>query len=210
MKIIPAALLLENFGAAFPAAPAVTDVPRDERAYSEPDVTEDIGERLKLAFEEGREKGRREGLAQSEEDMARLQQTLEQKCAARERQYKAEIAGALTQNLQEGITRLETAIGDAVRDVLAPFAAHMAVTAAVEELSSRLANLLSVDGDLQVRVKGDAGLLEALRQRLGGYSGNIHMEEAQTGCGLLVQVDNTILETTIHDWAEDALAGKTP
>jgi hypothetical protein len=210
MKIVPAARLLENYGEAHPAPPAVTDISPDARRRREPDAQDAVQERLEAAFLKGKEEGLREGLARGEDGMRRLRKTLERECADKERQYKREIAETLSRSLKEEITRLETAIGDAVSDVLAPFAAHMAVTSAVKELSSRLADLLSIDGDLQVRVKGDAALLEALRQRLGGDSGNIQLEEAQTGCGLQVQVDNTVLEATIHEWAEMALADKTP
>ena len=217
-SIIPASRALTDFGEGLvlPAGPGAAgaahgvaqNVAREaagkkavKRADEAAAEEEALAARLEQAFQEGLALGRRQAAAEFAEKEARLAREHAAALEACAREWREETGRALARALREGIEGLRREVEEKLADVLRPVVTDAARRMALRQLRERILRLAGEDEGLKIQVRGPADMLRALRGELGAHAAGVSLEPDERAARLCVHVDNTVIETTIEQWA---------
>lgn len=144
-----------------------------------------------------------------------------QRMEALTRQHEAQLAAAraawveaegsrLSEQMRLGLEHIETAISDAAARILLPLLAEPLRRQTVAELAAAIRAVVAnaPDAAVAVNVSGPDDLLAALQAKLGSGGPTLRTTTAP-GCDLTVQIEQTVLETTLGAWRirlEEAMA----
>ena len=100
-----------------------------------------------------------------------------------------------------GLEHIETAISDAAARILLPLLAEPLRRQMVAELAAAIRAVVAnaPDAAVAVNVSGPDDLLAALQAKLGSGGPTLRTTTAP-GCDLTVQIEQTVLETTLGAW----------
>jgi hypothetical protein len=148
-------------------------------------------------------RGFAEGMAAAEEEWRiRLeeQQAFHEKQLALERvTWANREAERLTEQLTKGLQDLETAIGDAVADLLKPFLTAAVQRRAVNDLIQAIEIVLQKDEGVALEICGPEDLLQLLREKLSGKNIALLFSPGD-GPEVRIIAGQTVMESQLQDW----------
>lgn len=202
-RSFPASKFLADIGPKKPAAPE-TARPSD-RSTPEPlqlfAVADKNSPAQRVAAAHAR--GFTAGLGAAEEEWkARLdkQQEFHEKQLALERFTWASREGEqLAEQLASGLIALQTAIGDAVAEVLKPFLIGAIQARAVSDLMQAIEVVLQKDEGIALEIAGPEDLLQLLREKLSGKNIAILFAPGE-GPEVRIVAGHTVMETQLQNW----------
>lgn len=198
--------------AAFPVRHYLTEISGDSaRQLSDAarvgrNAAADEQERLEDARMRGVMEGRAAADAEHGAALAAQKAAFEAKLAREREQWTAAEGARLAELFNAGLTDIEQKISDCVGRVLKPVVAADVRRAAVLSLSETLRSMVLKGAYAKINVSGPADLLSALEGLLGEARSAMAFHVAPGGVDLVVNADDTILETRIGAWV-NALGG---
>jgi hypothetical protein len=199
VKMIPAAKVIKEFGAAahgepVPAPPPWAEKPKVKQAAGMPSLLDDAHAR---GVAEGRAAAQAEADARFEEQKRFYEQQLElERCT-----WAAREAEQFARHLDAGLDALKTAVAGQTARILKPFLIEQVHRQAIEELYAALDDVLGADQGLKLEVSGPEDLLQLLREKLSGRPVAVEFSPSE-GADVRVCVGQTILETRLAAWME--------
>ncbi len=129
----------------------------------------------------------------------------ERQMAERERLFAENTADALSARLSAGLGEINDAVGRHVARIMVRFLEHAVRQRSVNELSETVAALLADGGAARLTVSGPADLVDRLRASAipAKMPVNAIVSEA---ADVTVTIDDTVIETRIAAWVEQAIA----
>lgn len=198
MRVVTLAAYLDRaqrteIPAAHPAAMAAPAMTR----------TEEVEAARRLGDAEGREAARLDHAAELEREVEKFDARL----SAARQAWITEQSEALSRQIGEGLTRIETTITDAAARLLEPLLVAGAREAALAGLKETLEDLLEKSPAVTMRIGGPDDLLAALRERLGERKSIAYVPG--TGTDIQIETGDTLIETRLAAWAAHLREAKT-
>lgn len=149
--------------------------------------------------------------ARAEFDTARAadRAVFEQRLAERETEILATIGAALGGQVSEGLTAIETRVGEAVSAALMHFLGHAIRERAVSELCEAVSALLAGGTATRVRIAGPSALTERVEAAIAPAGVPVERAEGDTA-DVSVTIDDTLMETNIAAWLDRLMAQAGP
>lgn len=165
-------------------------------AAASPPVTR--ADEIEAARRHGEAAGREAARLEYAAELQREQERFEARLAEMRQAWTEEQGVVLSRAIGEGLDRIEATIADAAARLLEPLIVAEVREAALAGLKRTLEDLLTKSPAAHIRIQGPDDLLAALRDRLGERKSIAYAPGA--GCDVLVETDNTLIETRLAAW----------
>lgn len=153
---------------------------------------------IEAARRQGEAEGREAARLEHAAELQREQEKFEARLVEMRQAWTEEQSAVLSHAIGEGLGRIEATIADAVARLIEPLIVAGAREAALAGLKQTLEHLLAKSPAANIRIQGPDDLLAALRDRLGDRKSIAYAPGA--GCDVLVETDNTLIETRLAAW----------
>jgi hypothetical protein len=140
--------------------------PPVEVAERDAATDEEIAARIESAHRDGREEGKALERAEAEERFAAKLAEAQERAATERLDFQLNEYARLEAALRDGLSEIETHVGDAVARILAPFLAKEAARYVVDELVKAIARLVAGGAPGLIAVRGPQKVLKRLRERI--------------------------------------------
>lgn len=176
------------------------------------------GADAELRIEEARTRGMVDGRAAAEAEyaasLAAREALFEERLAAERQKWAADEGARLGELLASTLLDIERRISEQVGRILRPVFGEEVRRAAVSALALTLRDMVAKGAYARIAVSGPSDLLAALQAGLGDEQGGVSFVVSERA-DIVVNADDTVLETRIGAWAKfleggDALATAEP
>lgn len=201
--------------AAFPVRHYLTEISGDvsrqlgEAARMGRNAGSDVEARLEEARVRGVQEGRAAAEAAHVAAFAAQKAAFEAKLAAEREQWAAAEGARLAELLTAGLLDIEQKISDRVGRILAPVVAAEVRRGAVASLAETLRGMVLKGTYARLNVSGPPDLVAALEAQLGDAREALRFDVSE-GVDLVVNADDTVLETRIGAWVQALGCDSTP
>jgi hypothetical protein len=204
MRHVSAAKFIADLGAKKESARPVA--PREER-QSGPEALQLFSVRDKstpqnraaAAYAEGFAAGQAAAEAQWPAKLDELREFHEKQLSVERLTWVNREADVLTEQLADGLRKLETSIADTVAELLKPFLLGAVHSRAINDLLQAINIVLTKDEGVALEISGPEDLLRVLREKLSGKNIAILFTPGD-GPEIRIVAGQTALETQIRAW----------
>jgi hypothetical protein len=161
--------------------------------------TEIATEKLRDAFERGRETGKLEAEQTFAARFAEEKRMFDQQLKTLRENWTEDQAERISRHMTDALAEIETRLAGSVAKVLEPFLADAVKQKAVGDFSAAVRQALKDNPEPALQMTGPQDLLDAIAAQLGPLAKTIEFSASQS-CTVSARLGPTVFETELAHW----------